>query len=68
MSGEMKNSAMMSLEIQMMMDNLIKWSPLLMKHYVTMAKLRKSKYDSLIAEGFTEQQAIEIITKTPITE
>ncbi|WP_374964598.1 hypothetical protein [Lysinibacillus sp. RS5] len=68
MSGEMKNSAMMSLEIQMMMDNLIKWSPLLMKHYVTTAKLRKSKYDSLIAEGFTEQQAIEIITKTPITE
>lgn len=68
MSGEMKNSAMLSLEIQMAIDNIKNWSPLLMEHYVTTAKLRKSKYDSLLAAGFSEQQAIEIVTKTPITE
>lgn len=68
MAEEIKNSAMLTLELQTLMDNLKNWSPLLIQHYVTTAKLRKSKYDSLIDAGFTEKQAIEIVTKTPIAE
>lgn len=63
-----KNSAMMSLEFQVMMDNLRNFTPLFIEHYKTTAKLRKSKYDSLVEAGFTEKQAIEIVAKTPITE
>jgi len=68
MPGEIKNSAMLTLEFQTLIDNMKNWSPLLMEHYVTTAKLRKAKYDSLIEAGFTEKQAVEIITKTPISE
>ena len=68
MGDEIKNNAMLTLEFQMAIDNLKNWSPLFMERYVLTNQLRKSKYDSAIAAGFTEQQAMEIVTKTPIED
>jgi len=34
--------------------------PLLMEHAILTAKLQRAKFNALIAEGFTEQQALEL--------
>lgn len=68
MAEEMKNSAMISLELQMLTNNLKNFTPILNDHYVVMANLRKSKFNALLVAGFTRQEALEIVMKTPITE
>ena len=68
MGDELKTTAMQLLELQMATDNLKTMLPLVLERQQVIAKVRKEKFDATIAEGFTEQQAIEIVTKTPIIE
>jgi len=41
-------------------ENLRAMSSILKEHVVIMAGLTKAKYDALVAEGFTPQQAIDL--------
>ena len=68
MGEELKTTAMQLLELQMATDNLKTILPLVLERQQAIAKIRKAKFDATIDAGFTEQQAIEIASKTPILE
>lgn len=48
--------------VNKMTNNIVTYSQLIQ----TNALLMKYKYDLLVKQGFTEEQAMEIITKVPI--
>lgn len=66
--SNMPNKAMQALELQFANDSLIGIVKLVIERTSPLAKIRKAKFDALIAEGFTEQQAIEIVSKSPVVE
>lgn len=49
------------IELEMMVDTLVEQLPAYMRYHSELAKLYKSRFDSLVREGFTEQQAVEIL-------
>ncbi|MFD1203567.1 hypothetical protein ACFQ38_00250 [Sporosarcina contaminans] len=62
------NSAALNLEIQIGLDNLKAMLPLIIEQNAVNAKILSAKYNSLLHEGFTEAQALEILTKRPLIE
>lgn len=62
------NSAALSLEIQMGLDNLKAMLPLIIEQNAVNAKILNAKYKSLLQEGFTEAQALSIIQTRPLAE
>lgn len=68
MSEQPKSNAMVSLEAQIRLDTLKNLFPVILDEIKMNAKLRKAKYDALVDEGFSSEQAIEIISKSKILE
>jgi alkylhydroperoxidase family enzyme len=69
MSKEDKpNGKVTGIEMQIALDQLVASLPYIMQKTVHDAKLLKKKYDSLLAAGFTEDQALEIVKARPIIE
>jgi len=62
------NGKMTSVEFEMALDYLKDNLPYIIKQQTVNAKVIKSKYDSLIAEGFSEKQALEIVKTRPVIE
>lgn len=46
-----------NIELEMIFDNFVKALPMQRE----MSKLLKARFDALVSEGFTEQQALEIV-------
>ncbi|KZE67030.1 hypothetical protein AWM68_19765 [Fictibacillus phosphorivorans] len=55
-SGKLSN-----VEFEMMVDEMIRTLPYTIKYHVELSKLYKSRYDSLIAAGFSDKEALEIV-------
>lgn len=49
-------------------QNMWEMLPYVTQEWEVKAKFLKAKYDGLIKEGFTEQQALEIVKTRPIFE
>ncbi|EEK50736.1 hypothetical protein FO497_29215 [Bacillus cereus ATCC 10876] len=55
------NKQYTNIELEMILDNFVKALPMQMRMQREMSKLYKARYDALVSEGFTEQQALEIV-------
>lgn len=56
------------IEWEMMVDQQIETTLAIIKIQAANAKLMKAKFEALKAEGFTEQQALEIVKTRPLME
>lgn len=62
------SKALMNLQIQMGMDNIRNLMPHIIEQQKLNAKVHRARFDALVSEGFTENQAIEIVGKRPLFE
>ncbi|MEC1373405.1 hypothetical protein P9D39_03645 [Heyndrickxia oleronia] len=65
---QITNGKLTNIEMEMAIDELKRNLPYFIQSTAVTAKVLKAKYDSLVSEGFTEQQAIEIIKVRPLYE
>ncbi|PEL75400.1 hypothetical protein CN603_13000 [Bacillus toyonensis] len=50
-----------NIELEMILDNFVKALPIQLRMQREISKLFKARFDALVSEGFTEQQALEIV-------
>ncbi len=51
------------IDIKEMLNNQEPFIAQAIKEFILLARLQKAKYDALVAEGFTDAQAIELCKK-----
>lgn len=62
------NKAVHQLEMEMELDTMRGNLPYMIQLVQHNAKLSKAKYDALLDEGFTDEQALKIVTKQKLLE
>lgn len=62
------NGKVTNIEWEMALDETRRQLPYFIQNASMTAKLLKAKYDSLVAEGFTAEQAMEIVKTRPMYE
>lgn len=55
------NKQYTNIELEIILDNFVKALPIQLRMQREMSKLFKARFDALVSEGFTEQQALEIV-------
>lgn len=55
------NKQYTNIELEMILDNFVKALPMQIRMQCEMSKVYKARFDALVSEGFTEQQALEIV-------
>jgi hypothetical protein len=55
-------------EMEMALDQILEGLPMFVRKTAADAKYLKAKYDGLVAAGFTEAQALEIVKARPLYE
>lgn len=55
-------------EFELMLDQMLEGLPVLIQKAGADAQLLKAKYDALVKEGFTNEQALEIVKARPLWE
>lgn len=58
----MNDKTMQRLELEMALHNLTQNIDIFINFQKEVAKLRKVKFDALIAEGFSEEQSLHIVS------
>ncbi|HGH7180722.1 hypothetical protein CON07_20015 [Bacillus sp. AFS094611] len=56
-----QNGNYSNIELEMMLDAMKKNLPIQIKYHNELAKLYKARFDALVREGFTQDQALEIV-------
>lgn len=64
----MDDKTMKQLEMEMAIHNMVENMHIFTEHQQVLAKLRKVKYDALLLEGFSEEQALHITTYSKTLE
>lgn len=59
--ADKQNGKVTNIELEMMVDEMMRLSPYVIKGLQENAKQLKVRYDALKQEGFTDQQALEIV-------
>ena len=62
------NKATEQLQLEMELDNMRGNLPYMIQLVQHNAKLSKAKYDALLEEGFTEEQALKIVVSQKLLE
>lgn len=62
------NGKLTKIEMEMAIDEMRRNLPFLIQNAALQAEFLKAKYDSLVTQGFTEKQALEIIKTRPLYE
>ncbi|KHD86365.1 hypothetical protein NG54_03350 [Heyndrickxia ginsengihumi] len=62
------NGKITNVELEMALDEARGQLPYLIESTVIQGKILKAKFDNLIAAGFTEEQALEIVKARPVYE
>ncbi len=55
------NGKLTLIELSMVVDEFIKLMPAQIQDHVELSKLYKARFDSLVAAGFKEKQALDLI-------
>ncbi|MBG9548404.1 hypothetical protein [Cytobacillus firmus] len=61
MAGDKPNGKITNIEFQIMIDEMVRNLPYQIEAFKLNAKLIKARYDALKDEGFSEQEALEIV-------
>ncbi|MGH0678655.1 hypothetical protein ACQVPP_15760 [Bacillus luti] len=56
-----QNGNYSNIELEIMLDAMKKNLPIQIKYHNELAKLYKARFDALVREGFTQDQALEIV-------
>lgn len=64
----MDDKTMQRLEAEMAIHNLVQNMDVFIEHQQALAKIRKAKYDALVKEGFTNEQALHIVSVSKMFE
>lgn len=62
------NGKLTNIELEMAIDELERNLPYQLRNISIQAKVFKTKFDSLKAEGFSDKQALEIVKTRPLYE
>lgn len=65
---EKTNGNLTNIELEMAIDELKRRLPYLIQQTEVSSKVLKGRYDNLVGEGFTKEQALEIIKIRPLYE
>jgi uncharacterized pyridoxamine 5'-phosphate oxidase family protein len=68
MGNDKPNGKFTRVEAEIAVDQMIEILPAMLRQVPYQAKVFKAKYDALVKEGFTKEEALDIVKSRPLFE